>query len=70
KAVIEQLGEFFVYVSDGSKVSQRRVKLGKQIGTEIIVTDGLKEGEVVAVEGVQSLREGAAISVVSAGATK
>lgn len=62
KAVTEQLGEFFVYVSDGSKVSQRRVRLGRQVGKKIIVTSGLSEGEVVVTEGVQNLREGSAIA--------
>tara|TARA_R110000737_G_scaffold114204_4_gene147252 strand:+ start:2213 stop:3334 length:1122 start_codon:yes stop_codon:yes gene_type:complete len=70
KAVTEQLGEFFVYVSDGSKVSQRRVKLGKQIGSNVVVADGLKQGEVIVVEGVQNLREGAAITVASPAAAK
>ena len=64
KSVTEQLGEYFVYVAgDSSKVTQRRVTLGKPIGTNIIVTDGLKEGEQIAVQGVQNLREGAVIKV-------
>ena len=59
KAVTEQLGEFFVYVvGDSNKVSQRKVVLGKQIGTKVIVKDGLKEGEKIVVQGVQNLREG------------
>jgi membrane fusion protein (multidrug efflux system) len=63
KAVTEQLGEFFVYVpNDSNKVSQRKVVLGKQVGTNIIVNDGLQQGEKVVVEGVQNLREGAFIS--------
>ncbi|HKZ66265.1 MAG TPA: efflux RND transporter periplasmic adaptor subunit, partial [Chitinophagaceae bacterium] len=63
KAITEQLGEFFVYVvGDSNKVSQRKLTLGKQIGTNIIVTDGLKEGEKVVVQGVQNLREGAVIT--------
>lgn len=67
KAVTEQLGEFFVYVlGDSSKVSQRKVQLGKAIGTDVIVRDGLKEGETIVVQGVQNLREGAAVK--SAGA--
>ncbi len=62
KAVTEQLGEFFVYVAgDSSKVSQRRVALGKSLGNKVIVKEGLKEGEKIAVEGVQNLREGAVI---------
>ncbi|MEO7531213.1 MAG: efflux RND transporter periplasmic adaptor subunit, partial [Sediminibacterium sp.] len=62
KAITEQLGEFFVYVpNDSSKVSQRKVVLGKQIGKDIIIKDGLQSGEKVVVEGVQNLREGAMI---------
>lgn len=63
KAVTEQLGEFFAYVAgDSSKVSQRRLVLGNTIGSNIIVKEGLKEGEKIAVEGVQNLREGAKIN--------
>ncbi|MCW3091812.1 MAG: efflux transporter periplasmic adaptor subunit [Ferruginibacter sp.] len=62
KAVTEQLGEFFVYVpNDSNKVSQRKVVLGKQIGSDIIIQHGLEKGEKVVVEGVQNLREGASI---------
>ena len=62
KAVTEQLGEFFVYVpNDSNKVSQRKITVGKQIGMNVIVKDGLKDGEHVVVEGVQNLREGSAI---------
>lgn len=63
KAVTELLGEFFVYVVDSAKVTQRKVVLGNQIDRSIIIKDGLKEGETIVVEGVQNLREGAAISI-------
>ena len=66
KAVTEQLGEFFVYVvNDSNKVSQRKVPLGTQIGTNVIVKDSLREGEKIVVQGVQNLREGAAVKVDS-----
>lgn len=66
KAVTEQLGEFFVYVvGDSSKVSRRRLDLGKQIGTGIIVKEGLKEGEKIVVQGVQNLRQGSVIAPAS-----
>ena len=66
KAITEQLGEFFVYVvGDSNKVSQRRVVLGPQIGTNIIVRDSLREGETIVVQGVQNLREGAVIKIES-----
>lgn len=63
KAVTEQLGEFFVYVpNDSNKVSQRKIVTGKQIGKNVIVKSGLNDGDRVVVEGVQNLREGAAIN--------
>ena len=71
KSVTEQLGEYFVYVvGDSSKVSQRKVTLGEQIGTNVIVKNGLKEGEIIAVQGVQNLREGAVISAEKPSAQK
>lgn len=64
KAVTEQLGEFFVYVvSDSGTVNQRKLKLSRQIGQNIMVAEGLSAGEKIAVEGVQNLREGAKIAV-------
>ncbi|MEO6670043.1 MAG: efflux RND transporter periplasmic adaptor subunit [Ferruginibacter sp.] len=63
KAVTEQLGEFFVYVpGDSNKVSQRKIELGKQMGTNVIIKDGLKEGEEIVVQGVQNLKEGSVIT--------
>ena len=64
KAVTEQLGEYFVYVpGDSSKVSQRKIVLGKQLGKDIIVKTGLTNGDKIVVEGVQNLREGALINM-------
>lgn len=69
KAVTEQLGEYFVYVvGDSSKVSQRKIVLGKQVSTNIIVKSGLQEGEKIVTEGMQNLREGSVITITAAAA--
>lgn len=66
KAVVEQMGEYFVFVvRDSSKVSQTKVTLGTRINDKIIIKDGLKEGDKVVSEGVQKLKEG---TVVNTGA--
>lgn len=63
KAITEQLGEFFVYVvRDSSKVTQRKVIPGTQVGDNMIIKEGLKPGEKIVVEGVQNLHEGSVIS--------
>lgn len=65
KAITEQLGEFFVYVkADSSKVTQKKVVLGTAIGRDIIVREGLRPGDSIVTQGVQSLREGAVIESV------
>ncbi len=64
KAVVEQLGEYYVYIpGDSSKVSQRKVLLGKPLGTNIIIKDGLQQGEKIVIEGVQNLREGVKVTI-------
>lgn len=63
KGVVEQMGEYFVYVINGDKASQRKVTLGPKVGDKIIVKDGLQVNEVIAIEGVQKLRDGATVQV-------
>jgi membrane fusion protein (multidrug efflux system) len=65
KALVEQLGEYFVYVpGDSNKVSQTKVVPGRIVGTEVIIREGLKQGDSVVTQGVQNLREGAVIESV------
>ena len=63
KAVLEQMGEYFVYVVNGNTVSQRKVNLGQQINEKVIVNSGLQAGEVIATEGVQKLKDGSQVRV-------
>jgi membrane fusion protein, multidrug efflux system len=71
KAVVEQLGEYFVYIpGDSSKVSQRKIVLGKSIGTNVIVKEGLQPGDKVVTEGVQNLREGVKVIIVAPAAAE
>ncbi|WP_214229175.1 efflux RND transporter periplasmic adaptor subunit [Pedobacter sp. B4-66] len=63
KAVIEQLGEFNVFVvGDSSKAEPRIIKLGKQFNTSVVVKSGLKQGEVIVVDGVQNVKPGAVVT--------
>lgn len=63
KAVTEQLGEFYVYVIEDGVVHQQNVDLGTRFGADIVVREGLSEGDVIAVDGIQRLREGASVQV-------
>jgi len=62
KAVTELLGRAFVsVVGEGGKVEQRSVKTGDRIGDQWLVTEGLRAGETVVVEGVQKARPGTVV---------
>jgi len=62
RAVTELQGGYQVaVVDDASKIAIRSVKVGDRIGSDWIITDGLKPGERVVVEGIQKVRPGALV---------
>ncbi|GAB2790432.1 membrane fusion protein (multidrug efflux system) [Hymenobacter luteus] len=62
KAVVEQMGENFVFVAgDSSKAYQRKVQLGPRLRDQIVVMEGIKSGDQVVTEGLQRLRDGGQI---------
>lgn len=64
KAIVEQMGEYFVFVlTDSSKVMQHKVQLGARINDKVVISDGLKEGDKIVVDGVQKLKDGAKVQV-------
>src|SRR5438132_7360973 len=64
EAVTELQGSYQVAVVDQTnKVSIRPVKMGERIGAMWEVTEGLKPGDKVVVEGIQKAREGAQVTV-------
>src|SRR6266550_4028642 len=64
EAVNELQGNFQVAaVDENNKVSIRPVKMGERIGAMWEVTDGLKPGDKVVVQGLQKAREGSTVTV-------
>jgi membrane fusion protein (multidrug efflux system) len=61
KSVIEQMGEYFVYLIDSSKVKQVRIVPGSNLGGRITVRDGLKAGEKIVVDGLQKVHNGSLV---------
>ena len=64
KAVIEQMGEYFVYVIDSMKVKQVKIEPGTNLGEYIVVRQGVKPGDKIVLDGIQKIRNG---SMVQAG---
>jgi RND family efflux transporter MFP subunit len=71
RAVTELQGSYQVaVVGSDDKVSIRPVTVGERVGKLWIVTEGLKAGERVIVEGLMKVRDGATVKPVSAESTK
>jgi RND family efflux transporter MFP subunit len=66
RAVTELQGSYQVAVVDkDNKVSIRPVTVADRVGNLWIVTDGLKSGERVIVEGLQKVRDGSVVTVAA-----
>jgi len=64
RAVIEQMGEYFVFVvNDSSRAIQQKLSLGPRINDKVVVRQGLNEGDKIITEGFQRLRDSAKVNV-------
>jgi len=59
---LDQAGRYVLVVDENKKVEQRRVTTGVEQGRDVVVTNGLKEGELVVVEGIQKVRPGQVVT--------
>ena len=59
---LDQAGSYVLVVDQASKVEQRRISTGAEQGRDIVVSDGLKEGELIVVEGIQKVRPGQVVA--------
>jgi membrane fusion protein (multidrug efflux system) len=60
--LLDQAGVYVLLVNADKKVEQRRIVTGAQHGRGVVVTSGLKEGELVIVEGTQKVRPGQVVT--------
>src|SRR5262245_15721733 len=60
--LLDQAGSYVLVVDQASKVEQRRIVTGIEQGRDIVVTNGLREGELIIVEGIQKVRPGQVVA--------
>jgi RND family efflux transporter MFP subunit len=65
KSVIEQMGEYFVYVIDSMKIKQVKIELGSNLGDMIVVKKGLTPGDKIVLEGLQKVHHGSVVQTAS-----
>jgi membrane fusion protein, multidrug efflux system len=67
RAVVELQGKTFVWiVSKENTTSQRPIIVAEQVGSGFLVSEGLKPGERIVLEGIQKAREGAPVTALTA----
>jgi membrane fusion protein (multidrug efflux system) len=59
---LDQAGHYVMVVDDAKKVEQRRIETGVEQGRDVVVKQGLKQGELVIVEGIQKVHAGQVVS--------
>ncbi len=65
-ALIADQGGVYVFVAQDGKAVVKRVKLGPDVGTDIVVEEGLSAGEQVIVEGLQNIKQGTPVRATPA----
>jgi membrane fusion protein, multidrug efflux system len=60
--LLDQAGRYVLVVDEAKKVELRRVTTGIEQGRDVVVMDGLKEGELVIVEGIQKVHPGQVVT--------
>jgi membrane fusion protein (multidrug efflux system) len=68
KAIVEQMGEYFVYIAkkdSALKAVQVKVETGQTIGSNTLIRSGLKDGDHIVVDGVQALHDGSPITTAN-----
>lgn len=64
KAMVEQMGEYFIYTTQGDTVAkQQKIKTGPKVGDKIVVLNGVKAGDKIITEGLNRLRDGGKITL-------
>jgi len=54
----DQAGRFVLFVNKDNVVERRRIETGQETGLEVVVNDGLKQGDRIIIEGIQKARAG------------
>lgn len=65
----DQVGPFVMIVDEQKRAQSRRIQLGEVAGTKWIVTEGLREGELVISDGLQKVTSGGEVNPQPASAS-
>jgi membrane fusion protein, multidrug efflux system len=61
KAVVEQMGEYFVFTIDSMKAKQVKIEPGSNLGEYIVVKHGVNAGDRIVLDGLQKIHNGSLV---------
>ena len=65
RAIVEQMGEYFVYIAKDSLAFQVKVETGQTIGANTLIKSGLHNGDHIVVDGIQALHDSSRITTAN-----
>jgi RND family efflux transporter MFP subunit len=63
RSMVEQMGEYFVFLIENNVVKQRRIIPGPMLGSTLIVKSGLNAGDNIVLDGNQKVHDGSLVSI-------
>lgn len=64
KALVEQMGEYFVFVDQGDTIAhQKKIQIGPKVREKVVVLSGIKVDDKIITEGINRLQDGGKITL-------
>ena len=61
--IVQKYDQKFVFIIEDNTARQRKVTIGKKVGENIIITDGIEKGELLVIEGMENLEDGSSVEI-------
>jgi membrane fusion protein (multidrug efflux system) len=61
--IVQEYDQKYVFIIEDSIARQREVTIGKKVGENVIITSGIKNGELLVIEGMENLEEGSVVEI-------
>ena len=61
--IIQEYDQKYVFIIEDNIAKQRKINIGKKVGENIIITTGIENGELLVIEGMENLEDGASVEI-------
>ena len=61
--IVQEYDQKFVFIIEDNMARQRKITIGKKVGENVIITSGIKNGELLVIEGMENLEDGSSVEI-------